>query len=60
MEWPGRPCQSAARGAEVATVRGGVAGAAHGRHIKDAGQLARLEPACESSSLARPADQLLD
>src|SRR2546428_10717141 len=28
--------------------------------IREAGQLAMLEPACEPSSLARPADQLLD
>ncbi len=29
-------------------------------YIREAGQFAMLEPACESSSLARPADQLLD
>src|SRR5262249_56865948 len=48
------------RAGEVATVNEGVAGELTVRYIREAGQLAMLEPACESSSLARPADQLLD
>src|SRR5438067_9582907 len=45
---------------EVATINEGFVEQHTVHHIREAGQLAMLEPACEPSSLARPADQLLD